>query len=148
MTIRTVQESDYPALVKLYKSFFTKHNIFQKSDEEIIDYLKQQKHELIVYDDNRIKGTLFLVNFDGNGHKLWKFRHFAFESEEIASKLWDDAEKKVKKSSETAKIELTIAENEKSLNFFRANGYEEEGKLKNHYRFGETCFILSKSFNQ
>ncbi|MFP4424277.1 MAG: hypothetical protein ACLFP2_03505 [Candidatus Woesearchaeota archaeon] len=148
--IRDVKDEDFEKLVRLYRFFFSTHNIFQQSDEEITSYLKEQSQEndLIVYDDGSLKGALFLVNFgkssDGS-HKLWKFRHFAFESEEVASQLLDEAEKRVKESSETSKIELSIAETEEGVDFYKSKGYEQEGALSNHYRWGETCFILSRS---
>ena len=153
MVIRTVQYQDFEKLVELYKSFFKTHNKFQQSDDQITNYLKEQskENELIVYeDDGSIKGALFLVNVgqsaDGT-HKLWKFRHFAFEYEDIASQLLDEAVKRVKESSQTSKIELTISESEKGIDFYKSRGYGQEGALSNHYRWNETCFILSKSFS-
>jgi ribosomal protein S18 acetylase RimI-like enzyme len=154
MTIRNVQEADYGNLVRLYKSFFKTHNIFQQPDDKIMSYLKEQsqKNDLIVYDENgSLKGALYLVNFGQNAdgsHKLWKFRHFAFENEMIASQLLDEAEKRIKDASQTSKVELTIAETEEGIEFYKSKGYEQEGALSNHYRWGETCYILSKSFSE
>ncbi len=150
--IRTAQEKDYEGLVKLFKKFFPVHNRFQQSNEEIISYLKEQasKNELVVYDDNGIKGALFLVNFGQSSdktHKLWKFRHFAFETENIGSQLLTEAEKIIKQKSKTIKIELTIAETEPGKEFYEKNNYKQEAELTNHYRFGETCFILAKSLS-
>ena len=154
MNITEAQESDYDKLIELFRNFFTTHNIFQQSDEEIISYLKEQSEEnkLIIYEENNeIKAACFLVNFGQNKegtHKLWKFRHFAFTSEEAGSKLLEEAENKIKEESETSKIELTIAENEEGINFYKSKGYVQEAELKNHYRQGETCFILSKSLKK
>ncbi len=148
--IRPVQEKDYEKLVPLFKKFFPVHNQFQKTKEDIISYLKGQAkdNELIVYDDKGIKGALFLVSFgqssDGS-HKLWKFRHFAFENEDIGSKLLKEAEKIIKQKSKTVKIELTIAETEPGKGFYLENGYKQEAALTNHYRWNETTFVLSKS---
>ncbi|MBT4577184.1 hypothetical protein HOM13_00490 [Candidatus Woesearchaeota archaeon] len=153
MAIRGIQNEDFEKLVRLYKSFFNTHNIFQKSEKEIIDYLKEQSEEnaLIVYDEtNSIVGALFLVNFGQNengSHKLWKFRHFAFQTKEVAQDLLEEAEKIVKNSSETSKIELTLAESEKEIEFYKSNKYILEGTLSNHYRPAEACFILSKCFS-
>lgn len=152
MPIRGIQNEDFEKLVRLYKSFFPTHNIFQKSEKEIINYLKEQSEEnaLIVYDEtNSIVGALFLVNFGQNengSHKLWKFRHFAFKNLDIAQRLLDEAEKIVKNSSETSKIELTLAETEKGIDFYKSNKYILEGSLSNHYRPNETCFIFAKCF--
>ena len=151
MVIRTVQESDYIKLVELYHSFFPTHNVFQKPKNEVISYLKQQtqENELIVYDDGKLKGALYLVNFGQNSdgsHKLWKFRHFVFENEKVFSQLLKEAEKRVRKASKTSKIELTIAETERGMDSYLANGYVREAMLSHHYRWGETCFILGKAF--
>ena len=153
MAIRKAKEADYKKLVKLYSSFFKVHNIFQQDDEKVLLYLKKeaQKNELTVYEEGiEIKAALFLVmlgkNADGT-HKLWKFRHFAYESDKIASQLLAHAEQKVKEKSKTAKIELNIAETEKGIDFLKSKGYSQEGELKNHYRWGESCFVLSKSFS-
>ncbi|MBU0456595.1 MAG: hypothetical protein KKD75_00460 [Nanoarchaeota archaeon] len=148
-----IKDNDYEALAKLYSSFFTTHNIFQKSEDEVISYLKESssKHKLIIFKDNdEVKGALFLVNFGTaeNGlHKRWKFRHFAFTSEEIATDLLLEAEKTIQNASKTAKIELNITETEESIDFYKQHGYEQEGELKNHFRWGETCFVLAKSFS-
>lgn len=147
MAVRNVQESDFELLASLYRSFFKVHDIFQEGN--IVEYLKEksEKDDLLVYDqDGIVKGALFLVCLSKGDHSRWKFRHFAFETEEIGTRLLEEAEKRVKESSKTAKIELTIAETEEGKEFYLKNGYKEEGKLENHYRFGESCFVLGKSF--
>ena len=152
MAIRNIIETDYKSLASLMKSFFSVHNQFQKPDNLVIKYLKEQAklNELIVYDyKGAINGALYLVTLHttlDRTHTLWKFRHFAFDSEDIGKNLLDHAEKIVKKSSRTSKIELTIAETEPGMNFYKSNGYEVEGMLSNHYRWGENTYILSKSF--
>ena len=152
MTTRIIKETDYQGLVKLYKSFFGTHNIFQQDESKVIIYLKEQArdNEFIVYEEkNVLKGALIIVKTGQNSdatHKIWKYRHFAFESEKIAALLLKEAEKYISKQSKTAKVELTIAENEKGIDFYKENGYKQEAALSNHYRWGETCYILSKSF--
>jgi len=150
--IRPIKDSDYANLVPLFKKFFPVHNQFQLPKEKIIFYLKEQSktNELIVYDDNGLMGALYLVKFgessDGS-HKLWKFRHFAFENEKIGSSLLKEAEKIIKQKSKTVKIELTIAETEPGKEFYLANNYKQEAKLTNHYRWNETTFVLAKSLS-
>lgn len=151
MIIRKIEEDDYGKLVELYRTFFETHNRFQQSEGHIINYLKEQgkENEIFIFEEEgNIKGALILVlkgqNVDSS-HKVWKFRHFAYDSESVALSLLKYVEEKIKERSPTAKIELTIAENENGVEFYRVNGYEQEGALKNHYRWGETCFILSKS---
>jgi len=152
MIIRLVKEADYEKLVHLFRSFFKTHNIFQQPAAKILQYLREQAVEnpLLVYEDKgALQGALFLVKIGENKegtHKIWKFRHFAFLTETIAAQLLDDAEKHVQKSSRTGKIELTIAETEPGKAFYLKHGYVQEGALKDHYRPGETCYVLGKSF--
>ncbi|MEE9525698.1 MAG: GNAT family N-acetyltransferase [Candidatus Woesearchaeota archaeon] len=156
--IRKIEEKDLNEVVQLLKKFFPEHNRFSKSDEEIVDYLKKLMHKpsyqnisdetpMYIYDDNGIKGFLALVHFDGTSdglHRIWKYKHLAFENEEIASALVDEAEKIIKRLSESVKVELTIAETEKGIDFYKSKGYEVEGTLKSHYRPDELCYILGK----
>mgnify|MGYP001579545610 FL=1 len=79
---------------------------------------------------------------------MWKFRHFAFETETIALELLSEVENIVRNSSKTSKIELTIAETELGIDFYKRYKYEQEAELKNHYRWGETCYVLAKSFKR
>jgi hypothetical protein len=151
MVIRIGNENDIGSLIILYKEFFSLHNVFQRDDYEIEKYLIElmTQNELIVYDDNgEIKSAMFLDNFGqdlkGN-HKLWKFKHFAFNDEDAGSELLNYAENKIIELSITSKIELTISKNEKHILFYEFRKYKKEGTLKNHYRWGEDCLILGKS---
>ncbi len=153
MVVRSIEEKDYIVLSEMYKSFFPTHNIFSKSTDLAIAYLRKEALEredfLILEENGGIKAALVLVLLGksaDNSHMRWKFRHFAFVDENSAKILLDEVENKVKKTTDTTKIELTIAENEKGVEFYKNNGYLVEGELKNHYRFGESCFILGKSF--
>lgn len=151
MAIRNAKKGDFENIMGLYKVFFLEHNIFVKSDDEVMQYLEEQaiRNGLFVYEDqDEIKGAFFLVQKgqdDDGSHKLWKFRHFAFTDEIIGKELLDFAENIVREGSDTAKVENTIAETEDSLEFFKTHGYELEGTLKDHYRWHEACFIFSKS---
>lgn len=150
--IRKIQEADYQQVADLYKEFFPTHNIFQEDKDIVTAYIRKEsleREDFLVYEeDGMIKGALILVLLEKSyDHTRWRFRHFAFTSEEAAEKLLQEAEKRVKESSKTAKVELTIAESEKGMEFYKKNGYEQEAALKNHYRWGETCFILGKSFS-
>ena len=152
MTIRLVKDSDYQKLTELYRTFFSTHNIFQQSDKIVIIYLKDQAKKsplLVAEEKGALVGAVLLYQFgqtpDGS-HRLWKFRHFAFTTEHIATELLKAAEDYVKKLSKTAKIELTITETEKRKEFYLKHGYVQEGILKDHYRPKEKCYILGKSF--
>jgi ribosomal protein S18 acetylase RimI-like enzyme len=154
MSIRTVEEDDLEQISSLYKNFFKNHNVFRKGNDIITAYLMKElleREDFLLYEEEGlIKGALILVakgrNSDGS-HKIWKFRHFAFETENIGQKLLKEAEKRVKELSKTVKIELTISETEEGIDFYKENGYEQEGSLKNHFRWGEICFMLGKSLS-
>ena len=60
--------------------------------------------------------------------------------------LLEEAERRVKKLSNTSKIELTLIDSE-NLDYYENKGYKKEAVLENHYRWNETCYILSKSFS-
>ena len=153
MEIRTAESKDYVEIAKLSKYFFPVHNIFQKTSKEVMKYLgsESMKSKLIICTkDDKVLAACFIVttdkNFDGT-HMRWKLMHFCYYHESAAILLLRESEKIIKKSSKTAKIALTIAENEKALIFFKKEGYIQEGELKNHYRHGETSYILGKTFN-
>ncbi len=154
MPIRRAEEEDFEQLTSLYRSFFETHDKFQREKDIVIQYLRKEslEHELYVYDeDSMVKGALILVNTGVNkdgSHKRWKFRHLAFEREEVAIALLTEMESRVREESDTAKVELTIASSEEALDFYKKWGYKQEGALSNHFRFGETCFVLGKSFGQ
>lgn len=154
MSIRKAREKEFPAIADICTSFFKVHNIFQQQRKRVISYLKEQAKENSLFVSEQggsINGFLILVNTGSDilkKHKIWKFRHFVYNSEKTALELLTYAENQIKKSSATAKIELTIAENEPGIAFYKARGYTQEAALQNHYRWGETCFILSKSFHK
>ena len=153
MPIRSPQEQEYSQIAALYADFFKTHHIFQQDHENIIPYLKQQarEHEFLVHEEKgMIGGALIIVKLGespDHGHSRWKFWHCAFESEKIAKLLLAEAEQRVKQYSRTAKVELTIAENEEAIDFYKKQEYKQEGLPHHHYRWGEACYILGKSFS-
>ncbi len=152
MVFRKGKISDLEGFMHVCRSFFSTHNIFQQSDKKILPYLAAQasEHQLLIYEDRGVvKAGLFLVQTGANAdssHRIWKFRHFAFPSDDIGSRLLALAEDCARSASTTAKIELTIAESEPGKEFYLNHGYVEEGVLNNHYRPREKCYILGKSF--
>ncbi|MAG72735.1 hypothetical protein CL620_00335 [archaeon] len=149
MSVRRGKEEDVQQLVSLYTAFFEEHNHFNKSHDQIVMYLKEkmQEHDLYVSEkDGVLKGALFLILKSRGEHAHWKLRHFAFDSLEAAEELLVEVEKRVQEESATAKIELTIAENEEGMPFYEEHGYKREAVLANHYRWGEACYVYGKSF--
>ena len=149
MAIREATRKDYDELAVLFNHFFPVHNIFQQEKQKITEYLGSREEELIVLDDGGIRAATYLVQKGedtAGSHKIWKFRHFAYTDEESGARLLEAAEERIKSKSKTSKIELTISENEEGLDFYKKHGYKTEGTLTNHYRWGETCYILCRSF--
>ncbi len=150
MPVRKLKDSDFKGLASLYKRYYRMHNVFGKPEKKVIEYLKGQPDECLVADDGGIRGALFVVNKtssrDGK-HRFWKLKHIAFDSEDVGRDLLAAAEKKIRLKSETAKIEISVAESEPQIDFFEENGYQKEAEMKNHYRWDETCFIFSKSLS-
>jgi hypothetical protein len=127
--IRLVQEQDYEKVAQLMKYFFKTHTVFKSGIAEIVRYLKIQKDELVLNEqNNEIKAALFFVKTGSSEtHTRWKFRHFAFTSAEFARQLLKRAEEKAQESSTTSKIEQTIAETERGVEFYKSHGYQLEG---------------------
>lgn len=149
MNVRQATPKDYQQLVKMYKEFFPIHNVFQRPPQEVQSYLMNQglKYGLyIAEDEGEIKAAVVLVKRyttpDGS-HSVFKLRHFAFATENAGESLLAFAEKQIK--SKTAKIEVTLADNEEGMQFYRKHGFQLEGTLKNHYRWGESCLAFGKS---
>lgn len=159
MHIAKANPKQLPQLIGLFKLSYPRHNIFTLSKEEISHYLslQAQKHLFLTLIEEDEKGVEHLLaaslvvktgESQDKNHTRWKFRHFAFVAPEHGATLLKECEKHVFLSSISSKIELTISESEAHLNFYKKQGYHQEAALSNHYRWGETCFILSKSFKR
>jgi len=147
MKIRKASTEELKELAKLYKEAFPVHNIFQRTEKEVFNYLETLSGEILVaVEGKKILGGLALVyELSTPEHKRARLKHIAVAKDAqrkgIGSKLLKEAEKLVEKG----KIEIHASENEKeALEFYKKNGYEVEGELKSHYRPNETCYILGK----
>ena len=145
--IKKPNEKEIEQLVSVYKEAFPVHNLFQKSEEEVTDYLKTVSGEFLVAveDGKVVGGALVVINKPNPDHTLGKIKHIAvakdYQHKGIGTELLKEAEKIIGKG----KVEIHVSENEKvALEFYKSNGYEVEGELKSHYRMGETCYILGK----
>ncbi len=151
MGIRNLHETDFVELVALFKSFYPKHNIFQGFSDEVIEYLRTlaRVHKFLVFEEEDfVKGVVIMQKRSETRegrHKLWRLKHIAFETEEIGAALVKEAEKRIEADSQTVKLEIFVAESETVLGFLKGLGYKQEAALENHYRWHETCFVLSKS---
>ena len=159
MHISKAHPSQIPKIIKLFQSFYLRHNIFQQKPEIISKYLIKQAQlyplliveEIVTKDTKKIAAVTFIVKTgesEDQTHFRWKLQHFAFTNINAAQALIEESESYIKKQSITSKIELTIAESESNLHFYESQKYDKEATLRNHYRWGETCFVLGKSLKQ
>ena len=156
--IEKPNEDDIKQLAKLYKDVFTVHNIFTKPDKEVLDYLDNVDGEILVAKENGkvLGGCLIEYTKSQYSHSLWRIKHLAVSREKqhegVGSVILEEIEGMIKerisiKDVKSAKAEVHVSENEKeSIGFYKKHGFVIEGELKDHYRKGETCFILGKSY--
>lgn len=150
--IRKARKDELSGLIPVYNQAFSKHGIFSKEPEKIMDYLENAKGEFIIaIDDTKhevMGGVLVVKTEPDKGHVLARLKHFAvaqnYRGQGIGKGIIKDAEKEIGK----AKVEIHVSENETdAIAFYEKQGYVIEGKLSNHYRDDETCYILGKNLN-
>ncbi len=149
MKIKKIKKQDLGQLIAIWKEVFSLHNVFNKTDEEILKYLKKSKGKILAaYEDGKVVGgCLLVVNAQTPEHNLARIKHVAvakeFQGKDIGSALLKKCERIVKKG----KIEIHVANAVVGCDvteFYRKNGYEQEGVLKSHYRPDEACYVLGK----
>ena len=147
MKIKKIKKQDLGQLIAIWKEVFPTHNVFNKTEEEILKYLKKAKGKVLAaYENDKIVGGCVLFAYPQiEEHTLARIKHMGvakeFQGKDTGSALLKKCEKLVKKG----KIEIHVAENEKdALEFYEKNGYEKEGELKSHYRPNEACYVLGK----
>lgn len=163
--IKDAEEQELTNLVEIYKQSFKNHNVFERSDNEILEYLKESHlvnskmggGYILTKTDDKIIGCILVRKLSGDlsgRHELWRYNHIAviedYKSKGIGSYLIKTADKKIKsrideRKIDSVKIELGLAETEEELlEFYKKNGFELEGQLKSHYRHGEKTYLLGK----
>ena len=152
------------ALVPVYKEAFREHNVFTMPKKDIVDYLRElhrsswQKHGgfMIAIINDKVVGGLFVSLDDKSrkGHSRWRIQHLAVRKDARGLGIGDDligaAEEKIRKDIKnknitSAKVQVKVsAKEKKAMPFYKKHGYKLEGKLANHYRLREYCYILGK----
>lgn len=156
LILREPKISELKELVPVYQEAFTKHHIFRREPKEILKYLeycfeKQAKSEggfIVAILNKKIVGGILVKREaeDLHGHHtLWKFNHLGvaknIRGKGIGVALMKAAEDKIRKmitdqKIKTAKIEINVSENEKSIiSFYKKFGFSIEGELASHYRW-------------
>ncbi|MBR9691647.1 GNAT family N-acetyltransferase [Candidatus Woesearchaeota archaeon] len=147
MKIEKANTEELKQSVQLYKEAFPVHNIFQKPEDEVFNYLETIEGELIVaIEDDKVVGGLLIVYEEKiPEHTRARFKHIAVAKDHQHKGVGSELLKKAEEIVGKGKIEIHAAETEEELaEFYKKNGYEVEGELKSHYRPGEKCTILGK----
>ena len=151
--IRKARKEELSGLIPVYKEVFRKHGIFTKKPEDMLDYLENAEGEFIIAIDdakNQVVGGVLAVKTEPDkGHVLARFKHIGigkdYQGQGVGKGLIKEAEKEIGKG----KVEIHVSENEKdAIAFYEKQGYIIEGRLSNHYRDNETCYILGKSIEE
>lgn len=147
--IKEAKEKDLTGLAHMYKQVFKLHNVFEKPEEEIEKYLKNLHDKFIVivaaHDEEIVGGCVVVVRVDTDKHKLSQVKHLAVLDEYQDKGVGTEMIKKAEEIIGRGKIEIHLAKAEDdTLEFYKKLDYEVEGKLKSHYRKGETCVFLGK----
>ena len=149
MEIRQAKKQDLKGLIEVYKEVFTVHNIFTKSEEDILKYWEAVKAEpddfIVAVEDGKIVGGCLVLMKSFEGHTLARIKHLAvseaYQTKGTGKALMEKAEEMIG----TAKIEIHVAESEKeAIAFYEKLGYKQEGVLSDHFRKGENCYVLGK----
>lgn len=148
MEIRKIKTKEIEQLVPLYKHAFPVHNIFTKPDKDIVEYLKRLGAEFIVAsEDGKIIAALAITRKEntylGKTHTLASLKHLAVHESHRGKGLGSKMLSYAESSLGRAKVEIKVACPIKKK-FYEKNGYLTEGKLRSHYRPGETCYVMGK----
>ncbi len=134
--------SDLKDLIPVYKEVFKVHNIFSKSEDEILKYLEEKVADFLVAKvDGKVVGGVLVQEVNGG----WRLSHFVvgsgFRDLNIGSNLLKAAEKKIG----SGKITIHISQNEEvALPFFKKMGFVVEKEEVGYYRPGEKVYFLVK----
>lgn len=139
-----------PILKKTYKT----HNIFEKGEEEVMNYLfqSQKKNEMfILMVKGHEVGVVILIKEDETpslDYSRWSLSHFACNEEIDEQHKLDfikTIEEKILLKHNKIKIEYHLAETETEyITLFKKAGYKKESTLKGRYRPNEIVYIYSK----
>ncbi len=168
ITIDEARKKQLRELVPIYKKAFAQHNIFENNEKLVLAYLKKTHADdsdfgsgyiVAMLDDpimkiqEKVIGGM-LIAFKGispKGHIRLQLKHLAVDpryqgigaATDLITYALDKAYAAAKNGTcSSAKIEVRVAENEKSLHLFKKLGFKEEGRLRDYYRLGETCHFL------
>jgi ribosomal protein S18 acetylase RimI-like enzyme len=149
MEVRQAKKEDLKGFIEILKEVFPVHNIFTKSEEEVLKYWETVKAEpddfIVAVEDGKIVGGCLVLMRSFDGHTIARIKHLAVAKDHQAEGTGRALIEKAEEMIGTAKIEIHIAEGEKIvIPFYKKMGYKEEGVLSDHFRKGENCYVMGK----
>lgn len=158
--IRTAADEDLNQLVHIYRASFEKHNIFQKVEESVKEYMESKQAQgreggggfFVAVEDSKVVGGILLefVDVSRKAHARVKLKHLAVQSDyrkrgigsELVQYVLDQIGQLMEKGLFTSvKVQANTVDN---IDFYRKLGFKQEATLSDHYRLGEKCFIMGK----
>jgi|GEM_PF-4792252 len=133
---------DLKALIPVYKEVFKVHDIFTKSDAEIISYFEKVVDDFLVAKINgKTVGGVLVKKKDDE----WRINHLVvadgYRDLNIGSYLLKAAESRIG----SGKISVHLSANEEAaLPFYKKMGFSVEKEEVGYYRPGEKVFFLVK----
>lgn len=152
-TIRQAEQADAVKIVNAEQSIAAVPGFFRSlpselSEENVIATIKKFKKEssgvyLVAEIENRLIGHAFLKT-----HSLHNLRHVAalhiavhigWQEQGVGKQLLNELIVWAKNSAELKKIELSVrAGNTRAIALYKKSGFQEEGRLKNHVKVGNS----------
>ena len=138
-------------LVPIFKSAFKKHNIFERNEREVLNYLiqQQERNNIIAFSKSGlvIGAVIFENREETSKYERWSVRHFAC-AKDIDSRLKAECLKlaitSLKQPNLLIKVELDEAETEKEwIEIYRSAGLKEESILPGLFRPDENVIIAN-----
>lgn len=141
------EKKDFEGITELLKKAFPGNKLFQQDKKKVSDYLSKVDGTFyVVFDDEKIIGTMLLSAQNFDDHSTWKIKYAAIfpgsKKKDLGIVMIEYVDKKIRRDMEggqfkTAKIEVEISENDKifarkseknDLEFWKRNGFKIEKK--------------------
>jgi len=166
INIKVIAKDEYKEVAALLKTVFPQDELFKQGQKRTINYMENADGTFYVVEDNDIiVGAMLLSAKKNKGFTLWTIQHAAIlpnrRGTGIGIILIQYVDQMIRTQIKegkfkSAKIEMKISGKDKifaekseknDVSFLKRNGFKIEGELKDHFKKGETCFILGKSFS-
>ncbi len=141
-------------LIPILKQAFENHNIFEKDEDSVLEYLLkvQEENEILLFSVKGIVsgGVVLIKQEEDAKHKYvrWKLRHFVWKNslnEKQKLRFIKEIENRLSQEGQKIRIEYNMAETEKDyIAMLEKAGFTKEATWPNRYRYGETAYTYAK----